>query len=630
MSDTGILQRLFGKKEIRTEYVSVDDTLLKALNIKTDTETALNIPAVSACVDFICGKIAELPIKLFKDSLDGKTQEITDDNRVRLLNDVTGDLLDPYQMKAAVVRDYLLSGTGYIYPERYRNKTVSLRYIDTNRVSAVKNSDPIFKVAKYIVGDRTFVDDEIIRICRNSRDGVKGVGIIDEHSELLSAAYKEIVYERYLVETGGNKKGFLQTEKTVSPDVVRQIKSDWEKLYSGSGSGIVVLNNGLKFTESSNTSVEMQLNENKTKNNELICQMFGLSSKVVSGTASDDEYVTAIKTAVMPICAAFQAALNKDLLLPSEREEYYFAFDMKQLLKGDILKRYQAYQIALQSRFMQPNEVRYEEDLEPYEYDFITLGLSDVLLDLKNKTIYTPNTNKTVKFGENNGVESVENSVKSGIIEERSNDGSHYTKDEHGQFTGSTGSGGGSGGGSAFNENSKKPITPITDEAIEKVPNVSISGYTDEQCTFIQQQHKELLKYSRDNNSNKEFAFVFNGDLKNKKEFKGSDDKLDFGNSLYGKDLFVMHNHPRNSSYSMNDVVEFVSNDSIKTLTIVKNNGRIETLTKINSCDKVKMITDLGRLKKKNVKTGSDKELDKTVKDFLTKNVKGGTFEWQN
>lgn len=76
--------------------------------------------------------------------------------------------------------------------------------------------------------------------------------------------------------------------------------------------------------------------------------------------------------------------------------------------------------------------------------------------------------------------------------------------------------------------------------------------------------------------------------------------------------------------------VEFITNDNIKTLTIVKNNGRIETLTKINSCDKIKMITDLGRIKKKNVKTGSDKELDKTVKDFLTKNVKGGIFEWQN
>ena len=179
-------------------------------------------------------------------------------------------------------------------------------------------------------------------------------------------------------------------------------------------------------------------------------------------------------------------------------------------------------------------------------------------------------------------------------------------------------------------ENNKKPITVITDKAIDRVPYVAISGYSEEQCRKIQELHKELLHYSRVNNDNKEVAFVFDGNLMNRKEFKGTDDKLDFGSSLYGKDLFVMHNHPRNSSYSMNDVIEFITNDSIKTLTIVKNNGRTETLTKINSCDKVKLITDLGRIKKKNVKTGSDKELDKTVKDFLTKNAKGGIFEWQN
>lgn len=36
--------------------------------------------------------------------------------------------------------------------------------------------------------------------------------------------------------------------------------------------------------------------------------------------------------------------------------------------------------------------------------------------------------------------------MHSGIMEKRYNDGSHYTKDEHGRFTGSTSSGGGSGG----------------------------------------------------------------------------------------------------------------------------------------------------------------------------------------
>jgi len=57
-------------------------------------------------------------------------------------------------------------------------------------------------------------------------------------------------------------------------------------------------------------------------------------------------------------------------------------------------------------------------------------------------------------------------------------------------------------------ENSKKAITLVTDTSIERVPNIKISGYTDEQCSVIQQQHRELLKYSRDNNKNKEVAFV--------------------------------------------------------------------------------------------------------------------------
>lgn len=39
--------------------------------------------------------------------------------------------------------------------------------------------------------------------------------------------------------------------------------------------------------------------------------------------------------------------------------------------------------------------------------------------------------------------------LRSGIMETRYNDGSHYTKDEHGRFTGSTGSGGGESGGSS-------------------------------------------------------------------------------------------------------------------------------------------------------------------------------------
>lgn len=186
-----------------------------------------------------------------------------------------------------------------------------------------------------------------------------------------------------------------------------------------------------------------------------------------------------------------------------------------------------------------------------------------------------------------------------------------------------------SGGSGIIKENNKKPITKITDKAVENVPKVKIQGYTDEQCEYIQQQHKELLKYAHENNGDKEVAFVFDGGFTNRKEFIGSDDMLDFGGSLYGENLFVIHNHPRNSSYSFNDIVEFVSNNSIKTLTIVKNNGRIEVLTKLKDIEKLSLMRELIRLESKNIKTGTDDEYRKIIDKFLDKHSDfGGNFEW--
>ena len=182
-----------------------------------------------------------------------------------------------------------------------------------------------------------------------------------------------------------------------------------------------------------------------------------------------------------------------------------------------------------------------------------------------------------------------------------------------------------SGESGIINEKSKKPITPITESAINKVPKSKILGYIEEQCAFIQQQHKELLTYSKENNDCKEVAFVFDSNLTlaSRKEFTGTDDRLDFGNNLYGKDLFVMHNHLRNSSFSLVDIAFFWSSDNIKTLTIVKNNGSIEYITKCDNYDFKKLKVEYDRMYKKIVVKGTDSEKDKLVKALLNKTKAG-------
>ena len=178
-------------------------------------------------------------------------------------------------------------------------------------------------------------------------------------------------------------------------------------------------------------------------------------------------------------------------------------------------------------------------------------------------------------------------------------------------------------------EESKKAITVITDKAIDRVPCVCIAGYTDQQNKYIQQQHKELLGLAKSKNRSNEVAFVFSSDFSTKREFVGSEDRISFSSTGLGLNIIVLHNHPRNSSYSLNDVIEFISNSTIKTLTIVKNNGTVETLTKQQNVEQEELLLELNRLIKKKVKSGLDSEYDKVVREFLSKKSEGGIFEWQ-
>lgn len=432
---------LFKRKEIRSEEAApeensriiVAEELLAAMR-NNDTITvadALEVPCFSSCVSFLSSTAAMLPIKLYREG-EGETKEVTDDIRVKLLNDETGDLLDSFQMKAAFISDYLVHGNGYIYIDRYRNRIEGLYYVKAGDVSYSLSPDPVFKSAVYMINGKQYDHFRILSLLRKSQNGVYGRGIFEEGKEALSTAYNTKVFQHYSVLNGGNKSGILQSQKKLSPDAMDVLKEKWRLFRTNKNKDPLVLNEGLEFKETSATSVEMQLNENIKTNNEEICMLFGLSPEIISGRATAEQFADAVRTAVQPILESFQCALNRNLLLESEKGKMYFAFDTTELLKGDMLKRYQAYQIALQSNFMQIDEVRYKEDLPKLGFNYVKLDLSDVLLDVKSGTVYTPNTNQTAKIGE----QVLQNGVKSDIIdnaEEKRYNHNHDPRD--GRFT---------------------------------------------------------------------------------------------------------------------------------------------------------------------------------------------------
>ena len=86
--------------------------LLLAAGLIEDSITrieSLNIPTLAGCVELISSLVASIPIKLYKEE-DEEVTEIKDDIRLKLLNEETGDTLTSFEMKKALVIDYLLMG----------------------------------------------------------------------------------------------------------------------------------------------------------------------------------------------------------------------------------------------------------------------------------------------------------------------------------------------------------------------------------------------------------------------------------------------------------------------------------------------------------------------------------------
>lgn len=406
------------KKEVRTEETTLEDLLLQAKlgEDRVTKEMALNIPTLAGCLELVSNTIATLPIQLFKEE-NGKVTQVLDDNRVKLLNDDTRDTLDGFQFKKALVDDYLLMGNGYAYINKNRGKIESLHYVKESDVSINKNVDPIFKSYDILVGGETYYPHNFIKILRNTKDGATGTGIIESSNKLLTATYNSLVYENILAKTGGNKKGFIKSESSkLTDDAIRELKDQWGKMYSRNSENCIVLNKGLSFQESGSTSTEMQLNENKKANGIEICKILNVPPSMIEGDgkANESDYEKFVKMAILPILRAILSSLNRDLLLEKEKKSFYFAFDIKELLKGDIEKRFKAYEIGIKNGFLSINEVRYEEDREPIKAfeDIIKLGLQDVLFNTKDNTIYTPNTDKTSKITDLKGGEKDEDRSK--------------------------------------------------------------------------------------------------------------------------------------------------------------------------------------------------------------------------
>ena len=363
------------KEEEEKEKVTLFEEVFGYASDKVTIEDALQIPIVNACVSRVSDVIASTDLRLYKKTDKGR-EEVENDNRVKILNTkVDNGLINSFELKKLIVRDYFLKGHCYFYIKRSGNKVEDIAYLDN--VSISSNSDPFNKLFTIHSYDKTLRPHDTLRVTRNSKDGMRGKSIIDETGLHFLLIIKTM--ERLLTDAkrGFLPKGMFKMEKNIRDlDAVRE---DVIKMLSDKNSGYIFLNSAISYEPlEKKKDVENEAKANASELNK-IAAMFGVPVSIINGGANEEDKFNFVNFTILPLLATIEASLNRDLLLEREQGKYYFAFDTKELLKGNLKERFEAYQIAIKNNIMSMDEVRDLENMPRLNLGFYKFNIADAM-----------------------------------------------------------------------------------------------------------------------------------------------------------------------------------------------------------------------------------------------------------
>lgn len=363
------------KEEEEKEKVTLFEEVFGYASDKVTIEDALQIPIVNACVSRVSDVIASTDLRLYKKTEKGR-EEVENDNRVKILNTkVDNGSINNFELKKLIVRDYFLRGHCYFYVKRSGNKVEDIAYLDN--VSISSNSDPFNKLFTIHAYDKTLRPHDTLRITRNTKDGMRGKSIIDETGLHFLLIIKTM--ERLLTDAkrGFLPKGMFKMEKNIRDlDAVRE---DVRKMLSDKNSGYIFLNSSISYEPlEKKKDAENEAKANASELNK-IAAMFGVPVSIINGGANEEDKFNFINFTILPLLATIEASLNRDLLLEREQGKYYFAFDTKELLKGNLKERFEAYQIAIKNNIMSMDEVRDLENMPRLNLGFYKFNIADAM-----------------------------------------------------------------------------------------------------------------------------------------------------------------------------------------------------------------------------------------------------------
>ena len=328
-------------------------------------QNALQLTTVYACVRILAETIASLPLHTYKTTPEGR-EKANGHPLYRILHDEPNLDMTSFVFRETMMGHLLIWGNAYaqiIRDGAARVKSLHLLPPDKMAVSRDKKGELVYTLNPQ--GDPTvFRREEILHIPGLGFDGLIGYSPIEMARNALGMAMAAEEYGAAFFGSGATPGGVLEHPATVKDP--KKLKEEWNAAHRGSGKahGMVVLEEGLKYHPITIPPEQAQFLQTRKYQTEEICRIFRVPPHLVAdlerATFSNIEHqsISFVVHTIRPWLVRIEQAMNKALLLTSEKADYFTGFVVDGLLRGAYESRMKGYSIGIQNGFMTPNECR--------------------------------------------------------------------------------------------------------------------------------------------------------------------------------------------------------------------------------------------------------------------------------
>jgi len=341
--------------------------------------TALQSAAVYGCAKCISEDIAGLPPQVRRKSPSGGWV-IDEKHPLNLLFRRPNRLMTAFQFWSYYLTAYSLRGNAYAVIERDDDgNPVELIPVTPDRVTvrlSPVDGAPWYLVNAKQIGIAVLVPmEDMLHLKNMSVDGYLGPSPIACGQDVIGLALAAQQHGAVLFRQGGQVSGVLKHPGRLGKEAADNLAESWRDTHGGVQNvfKIAILEEGMTFDKIAITNEDAQFLQTRQFQVLDICRLYRVPPHKLAeygrATFNNLEQMPQayINDCLGPHTDQIEGLMNDQLLHSDERGKWETHFDYTMLLRGDTIRRYRSYQIGLNNGFLNRNEVRALENMNPIE-----------------------------------------------------------------------------------------------------------------------------------------------------------------------------------------------------------------------------------------------------------------------